>query len=322
MTDRSQRLNMSLSRRMPDHFPRARTAAVLSAVTVAFVLYFGRFVAGDAWYILAAGILVTLLMLSGKQFPGPSRGHYAQPARHKARPTSGDTVALQESSQLQTALLNSISHSLRTPIASVMGVLNTVLEEEANLDASTRRRLLETAQDEAARLNRLVQNLLDASRLEGGAIHVKRTPCDVCDVVGAALEQLGEPARKRTFSIAIAPGLPLVPMDQVLIVQVLANLVDNSLNYSPEDAPVEITAHLNRGGLEMRVADSGAGIEEHDLERVFEKFFRGATAARPHGLGLGLSICEGFVSAHGGRIWASRRAQGGTEVAFFLPVEA
>ncbi|MDQ2947504.1 MAG: DUF4118 domain-containing protein [Acidobacteriota bacterium] len=228
---------------------------------------------------------------------------------------------LQETDRLQKALLNSISHNLRTPITSVVGALNTVLEDGALLDAATQRHLLETAQGEATKLNRLVQNLLDMSRLEGGAIHVKKELCDVHDVIGAALEQLGEPTRKHPISITVAPGLPLVSMDQVLIVQVLVNLVDNALKYSPVDAAIEIEAGLNGGQLEIRVADRGKGIQEHDLERVFEKFFRGASPGAPRGAGLGLSICKGFVNAHGGRIGAKRRSEGGTEVAFFLPVE-
>jgi two-component system, OmpR family, sensor histidine kinase KdpD len=228
---------------------------------------------------------------------------------------------LQETDRLQKALLNSISHNLRTPITSVMGALTSVLEDGALLDPATQRNLLETAQAETSKLNRLVQNLLDMSRLEGGAIHVKREPSDIHDVIGAALEQLGEPARKHPISIAIAPSLPLVAMDQVLIVQVLVNLVDNALKYSPADAPIEIEARMNNWELEIRVADRGNGIEEQDLERVFDKFFRGASPGAPCGAGLGLSICKGFVNAHGGQIQANRRTEGGTEVAFFLPMD-
>jgi two-component system, OmpR family, sensor histidine kinase KdpD len=222
---------------------------------------------------------------------------------------------------LQKALLNSISHDLRSPLASIIGALNSVLDDEARLDSTTCRRLLETAQDEASRLNRMVQNLLDISRLEGGAVQVKTALCEVSEVVGAALEQLGEPARKRPIFLTIEPGLPLVPMDQVLIVQVMANLVDNAFKYSPADAPTEIGARVNGNNLEICVKDSGRGIQEQDLDRVFEKFFRGAAQDGPQGSGLGLSICKGFVNAHGGRIWAQRRRQGGTEVAFLLPME-
>jgi two-component system sensor histidine kinase KdpD len=229
---------------------------------------------------------------------------------------------LQEADKLQKALLNSVSHNLRTPLASVIGALNSVLEDGALLDAPTQQSLLKTAQEEATRLNWLFQNLLDMTRLEGAAIQVKAEPCDVHDVVGAALHQLGEATRSHPVSVTIAPNLPLVPLDHALIVQVLVNVLDNALKYSSEGAPVEIEARLDAGQLEIRVLDRGRGIVEQELERVFEKFFRGALPGAPRGTGLGLSICRGFVEAHHGRIFAARREQGGTEVAFFLPVEA
>jgi two-component system sensor histidine kinase KdpD len=229
---------------------------------------------------------------------------------------------LQEADKLQKALLNSVSHNLRTPLASILGVLNTILEDRALLDVPTQESLLKTAQDEARRLDWLVQNLLDMTRLEGGAIRVKTEPCDVHDVVGAALHQLGEAAQSHPIAVTVAPDLPLVPMDNVLIVQVLVNMLDNALKYSPSDVPIDVEARLESGQLGIRVLDRGRGIPEHELERVFEKFFRVALPGAPKGAGLGLSICKGFVEAHNGRILAKRRAGGGTEFAFFLPMEA
>ena len=228
---------------------------------------------------------------------------------------------LQEADKLQRALLNSVSHNLRTPLASVLGVLNTILEDASLLDVPTQQSLLKTAHDEAKRLDWLVQNLLDMTRIEGGAIRVKAEPCDVHDVVAAALRQLGESVRSHAILVTIAPGLPLVPMDDVLMVQVLVNLLDNALKYSPSDAPVEIQAHLAAGQLEIAVLDRGKGIPEGELERVFDKFYRVAVPGAPKGTGLGLSICKGFVEAHNGRILAMRRTEGGTEIAVFLPLE-
>jgi two-component system sensor histidine kinase KdpD len=229
---------------------------------------------------------------------------------------------LQQTDKLQKALLNSVSHDLRTPLASVLGVLNTLLEDGALLDASTQQSLLATAQDEARRLDWLVRNLLDMTRLEGAAINVKIESCDVHDLVAAALYQLGDAARARAISVTMAPDLPLVPMDQPLIIQVLVNMLDNALKYSPAETPIEIDALQDGGYLELRVLDRGRGIPEAELEHVFDKFFRVAYAGSPKGAGLGLSICKGFVEAHHGHILAKPRPQGGTEVAFFLPLEA
>lgn len=226
---------------------------------------------------------------------------------------------LQETGKLQTALLNSISHDLRTPLASVSGALNTLIEDGELLDASTQRELLETAQEEARRLNGLVQNLLDMTRLQGGAVSVKREPCHVQDVIGAALAQLGEPARRRQVDVVLPPDPPLVTMDFVLITQVLVNLFDNAFKYSAADSPVTVSATIDSAFLEVRVRDLGQGIAKGDEERVFEKFFRAPAAGRAGGAGLGLSICKGFIEAHGGRIWAKRLEPHGTEVGFALP---
>lgn len=243
-----------------------------------------------------------------------TRANLAQQARR--------AELLQEADKLQKALLNSVSHDLRTPLVSIIGGLNSVLHDSAVLDEATQRALLETARDEAVRLNRLIQNLLDMSRLEGGGILAKTEPCDVHDVVGAALEQLGEVAHSHPISAVIDPDLPLVPMDHALIVQVLVNLLDNALKYSPAASPIEVGAGLDQGQLQIRVRNAGNDIPGQELERVFDKFFRGSSARSSRGAGLGLSICKGFVEAHHGRIWARRRPEGGTEFAFSLPLGA
>jgi PAS domain S-box-containing protein len=250
-----------------------------------------------------------------------SQRRQVEEAREAANRAKSESLALQETDKLQKALLNSVSHNLRTPLASVIGAINTVLKDGALLDAPTQQSLLRTAQEEARKLDRLVQNLLDMTRLEGGAIRVRTELCDVHDVVGAALEQLGDATRGHAISTTFPADMPLVPMDQVLIVQVLVNMLDNALKYSPGEAPIEIEARLNSGQLEVRVLDRGMGISEQELERVFEKFYRGTPHGAARGAGLGLSICKGFVEAHNGRILAKCRAQGGTEVAFFLPVQ-
>ncbi len=227
---------------------------------------------------------------------------------------------LQATEKLQTALLNSISHDLRTPLVSVTGALSSLEEDGQQLDEVTRQRLVVNARTEAERLNRLVGNLLDMTRLEAGALKLLQEPCDIQDVIGAALDQLGNRLDNRQVNVNVADDLPLVTMDFVTITQVLVNLLDNALKYSPTDTPIDVEAHLAAGHLEVSVADRGIGIPREDLPRVFDKFYRVQHPGSIGGTGLGLSICKGIIEAHGGFIGAENRAGGGTVVTFGLPL--
>jgi len=229
---------------------------------------------------------------------------------------------LQATEKLQTALLNSISHDLRTPLVSITGALSSLQVDDIELDKATRHNLVDNAREEAERLNRLVGNLLDMTRIEAGALKVAREPCDVQDVIGAALEPLDDRLRNRPLTVDIPPDLPLVPMDFVLIAQVLLNVLDNALKYSPPDAPVEVLARVEGPEAHVQVADRGVGIPPDDLSRVFDKFYRVQQPGQVSGTGLGLSICKGIVEAHGGRIWAQNREGGGTVITLALPLAA
>ena len=225
-----------------------------------------------------------------------------------------------DAERLESALLDSIAHNVRTPLASVIGVLGTLEQDHAVLSPAVRSELLDTARHEAERLNRLVGNLLDLSRLESGALRPRTDLCDVEDVVGAALEQLAPAARRRNVEVRTAAGLPPVRLDFGLILQVLVNLLDNAFKYSPEDTPVAIEAHVAGQELAIAVSDEGDGIPEAALPRVFEKFDRAGRTGETGGLGLGLAICKGLIGAHHGRIWAERRRPRGTTVAFRVPI--
>ncbi len=229
---------------------------------------------------------------------------------------------LRATEKLQTALLNSISHDLRTPLASITGVLSSLRMEDDVLDAEVRRELVETALGEAERLNRLVGNLLDMTRLESGALRVSLQPCDVEDVIGSALNALGTRLEGHPVSVVIDPDLPLVPMDYVLTNQVLINLLDNAAKYSPENGPIQVHAWQNSENLQVDILDSGPGIPEEDLERIFEKFYRVKRFENVVGTGLGLSICKGIVEVHGGKIWAENRPGGGARIAFTIPLKS
>jgi len=227
---------------------------------------------------------------------------------------------LQARENLERALLNSISHDLRTPLSSVTGVLSSLREEGAHLSDQARRELLETACSEAERLNRFVGNLLDMTRIEAGAVRLKLEPCDVQDLVGCALAALEPRIGPREIGFRMQPVMPLVQMDMVLMTQVLVNLLDNAHKYSPEESAIEVIAQIESNWLVIEVDDRGPGVPEHDLKRVFDKFYRIPVPEGAGGTGLGLSICKGIVEAHGGTIAAGNRVGGGLRIEIRLPL--
>jgi two-component system sensor histidine kinase KdpD len=164
-----------------------------------------------------------------------------------------------------------------------------------------------------------VRNLLDMTRLEAGALRVNKEWQPLEEVIGAALNRMDEALAGRKIVTALSADLPLVPLDAVLIEQVLANLLDNALKYTPPESPIEIRARTRPGGVEIAVLDRGPGIPSGFEQRIFEKFYR-VPGARAGGVGLGLAICRGIVMAHGGQLVAENRAGGGAEFRFQLPV--
>jgi two-component system sensor histidine kinase KdpD len=228
---------------------------------------------------------------------------------------------LRATDRLQTALLNSISHDLRTPLASITGVLSSLRMEEDLLGPETRRELIETAFGEAERLNRLVGNLLDMTRLESGSLKISLQPCDVQDVIGSALNALGTRLDGHEVRVEVPPDLPLIPLDYVLINQVLINLLDNAAKYSPETGEIRINVGRRDNAVVIAVEDQGPGIPEEDLSRIFEKFYRVKRFENVVGTGLGLSICKGIIEAHSGKIWAENRSVGGSRFVIRLPIQ-
>lgn len=224
--------------------------------------------------------------------------------------------------KLERALLNSVSHDLRSPLATITGVLTSVLEEGDLLSEQVRRELLENAKEEAARLNRFVGKLLDITRLEARGVILKKLPCDVQDLIGCALAAIDRQLKGRTIDVGLMPDLPLVAMDMALMNQVLINLLDNALKYSPPDCTVGISARCDDVNLIIQVLDSGSGVPDSELKRIFEKFYRIPDPESVSGTGLGLSICNGIVEAHGGRIWASNQPDGGFMITVELPLKS
>ncbi len=233
---------------------------------------------------------------------------------------AADAEVLQATERLQTALLNSISHDLRTPLVSIVGALSSLQEDGEGLDLDYRRSLVDNAREEAERLNRLVGNLLDMTRIEAGALRLVLEPCDVQDLVGAAMEHLREGLASRPVLVNVPSDLPMVPMDFVLMEQVLVNILDNAHKYSPPDLPIELRAWVDGDEARIDVADNAPQIPAGDFNRVFDKFYRVQVPRQVSGTGLGLSICKGIVEAHGGRIWAEHRPEGGNVLRIALPL--
>src|SRR5450432_2598132 len=223
-----------------------------------------------------------------------------------------------ETEQMRSSLLSSVSHDLRTPLAVVTGAASTLLED--TVSRATRRELTETILQEAQRLNRLVRNLLDMTRLEAGALRVNKEWQPLEEVVGSALNRMEEALSGRRVATELGRDLPLVPLDAVLIEQVLVNLLENAIKYTPAGSPIEIRARIRPGSVEVVVADRGPGIPPGEEQRIFEKFYR-APGAQGGGVGLGLAICRGIVMAHGGQLFVRNREGEGAEFRFQLPLD-
>jgi len=241
------------------------------------------------------------------------RANLAEQSRH--------VELMRQTEKLQTALLSSISHDLRTPLVSITGTLTTLQENSPGLDDATRKELLENASAEADRLNRIVGNLLDLTRMEAGTLRIAKRPCDLRDVLGASLEQLRERIGDRPVRIAIPRDFPEIPMDFSFMMKTFYNLLDNAVKYSPQDSSIDIGARVHRNLAEIEIRDRGMGIPESDLGRIFEKFYRAEMPQRVTGTGLGLSICKGIIEAHGGRIVARNNADSGATFIVTLPLQ-
>lgn len=224
-----------------------------------------------------------------------------------------------ETERLRNSLLSSVSHDLRTPLATITGATTSLLDGEATLTAATRRDLTQAIWEEAERLNRLVRNLLDMTRLESGAVQLHKDWQPIEEVVGTALARLDEQLRNHPLTTHLPADLPLVPVDGILIEQVLVNLVENAIKYTPPGTPLEISAQANDDAVTVEVADRGPGLPPGNEERIFDKFYRAQSPAVP-GVGLGLAICAAIMAAHGGRIWATNRPGGGAAFHFTLPL--
>jgi two-component system sensor histidine kinase KdpD len=224
-----------------------------------------------------------------------------------------------EAEQMRNALLSSVSHDLRTPLTVIAGSASSLLEGQKDLDADTKHELAQTIYEEAKRLDRLVHNLLEMSRLQSGEVKINLEWHVLEEVIGCALARLEGQLPGHPVSVSLPPDLPLVQIDALLLERVVINLLENAMKYTPPGTPVEISGRLQDQELLVTVADKGPGLPVGQEERIFEKFYQVAPGSA-RGAGLGLTICRSIIEAHGGRINAANRPGGGAVFSFTIPL--
>lgn len=230
-----------------------------------------------------------------------------------------DAQKAAEQERLRNVMLSSVSHDLRTPLASITGAVTTLLDRSAPLDEATRVDLMESIREDADALERQVRNMLDLTRLESGAIRAAREMQSMEEIVGCAMTTLGGALRDRPVQIDLAPDLPLVQLDADLMARLLVNLLENAVRHTPPGSPIRVAADLRGRRLQLAVEDRGPGVPVGEHEAIFGKFHRGARAPRTSGAGLGLAICRAVATLHGGTVRAEDRAGGGARFVVDLP---
>ena len=239
--------------------------------------------------------------------------------RARAERDRGEARLRADHEQLRSTLLSSFSHDLRTPLGTITGATTTLLDPGPQADPADQRMLLQTIHQESCRLERLVNNLLDLTRLESGPIQVGREWVPLEEPVGAAVGRMEEQLGDRPLTLDLRELW--APLDPVLFEQVLVNLLDNALKFSPPGSPIAIIGRRRGPEVTLTVADRGPGFEPGEEIQVFDKLYRGRQAAAAPGAGLGLAICRAIVQAHGGSIHAANRPEGGAQITVTLPAK-
>ncbi|MGH2562283.1 MAG: ATP-binding protein [Thermomicrobiales bacterium] len=282
--------------------------------------------------IATAERTVGVLEVSGK--PGEGRfevederlltsfANQAALALERARLTeeAGRVAVLAQSDELKSALLAAVSHDLRTPLAAIKTSATSLLDQSVVWDEDARSEFLQAIDEETDRLSLMVGNLLDLSRIEGGAFRPDKEWYDVAELVADVAGRLANRADQHDLTTDVEPDLPLACFDYVELAQVLVNLVENAVKYTPPGTAIALSARRIGEAIAFGVMDRGPGIPATQLPRLFEKFYRASNAAHAGGTGIGLAICKGLVEAHGGRIWVESRVGEGTAFRFTIPL--
>jgi K+-sensing histidine kinase KdpD len=240
---------------------------------------------------------------------------------------ASEAEALRRSEQLKSALLDAVTHDLRTPLTSIKASATTLLEPSLTIDDEGRRELLEVIDEEADRLNRFVESMVELARIEAGEMHLRRRWGAADEIVAIASERAAPLTARHSVEVELEDELPAVRVDAGALAEVVYTLLDNAAKYSPPATLIRVAAARDGDeAIRLSVEDEGAGVAPELRERVFDKFFRATTegakgAPRPSGLGMGLAIARGIVEAHGGRIWIEAGASGrGTRAVLTIPI--
>jgi two-component system sensor histidine kinase KdpD len=244
--------------------------------------------------------------------------------RARLRQEATDAEILRRTDELRRALLNAVSHDLRTPLATIMASAGSLRQQDVAWTEEEREGFAQAIEEEAARLNRLVGNLLDLSRIESGNLRPQKSWHDLADVIDDVVDRLRPVTHERgvTVQTEVPESLPPLLLDSVEIGEVLYNLLENATRYAPPGSAISIEARLDGDHVSIAVSDRGPGIPTGALPHLFDPFYRAIDGRpRPRGLGLGLAIVKGLVEAHGGRVAAENRPGGGARFTFTLPLE-
>ena len=234
-----------------------------------------------------------------------------------------DITREKELDEMKSQLLSTVGHELRTPLASIKGFATTLLRQDVDWDEESRRDFLGIIDEESDRLSELISNLLDMSRIEAGTLRIEPEPTDLVPIVQETVDEFRYTTQIHDFQTELPGDLPNVHADPRRVRQVMRNLVENAVKYSPDGGPIRVTARSVSEGVQTSVSDRGLGIEPQYLELIFERFYQvdSASTRQVGGSGLGLAICRAIVEAHNGRIWAESRPGVGSTFRFTLPLQ-
>lgn len=281
------------------------------AFDVIFVPPRGRLTVDDLQYVLTFAIMLAVALIISRLVDDVRRQAAAQ----------ASLAVEAETERIRSALLASISHDLRTPLAVMAGASSSLAESGERLDPAERRALAKSVFDQAREMSEHVSKVLQMTRLETGAISLDRDWVALPEIVGSVLARLSERMAEHRVIVELPDDLPLVHVDPTLIEQALGNLLENCARHTPPDTVIRVRAERRAKEIAVTVEDYSGGVSEHDFERLFAKFHHGSIEGTGRGVGLGLAICRAIVRLHGGQAWAERVSAGGTAFRFTLPFD-